>query len=313
MGTTATKWGAGSRGRGRKGISTVVAISIFFMLFALALTTVYTWQMMLAEYSEVGIQQLSLDNLRVSERLDVDIINSYALLLTNPTSQSIRVVHVLSDNKLVFNGSFDVAPFSSATLYHLVEGGERYRVVTMRGNVFSAGMEDRRGDIAELGWQVTFRMNETVPVTHYDWGNSTAIGETYWYNTDINWVWNNSWKAYGNLSIPGGTCVGFVATAKFVKVVNESYNATFNYYIDTGDSTFDKSKVAVVIDGVLMRPLVMFIGDPTFYGWYDSSHYVWFTLSGPEYSTHEVSVYFYGKDVEVQRLSLNVVNATLAP
>lgn len=283
------------------------------MLFALALTTVYSWQLMLAEYSEVGIQQLSQDNLRVSEKLDANIINSYALLLTNPTSQTVRILHVLSDNKLVYNGTFDVAPFSSATLYHPVAGGETYRLVSMRGNVFSAGQEDRRADVAEQGWHVLFLRNDTVPVTHYEWGNSTVIGETYWYNTDLNWEWDFTAYAFGNLTLPLGDCVGFVATAKLIKVVEESYNATFNYYMDTGDSNFDRSTIAIVIDGVLMRPLVEFVGDPTYYGWYDSSHYVWFTLSGPQYSTHEVSVYFYGRNVEVQKLSLNLVNATFAP
>ncbi len=302
---------ASPRGRGRKGISTVVAIAIFFMIFAMAMTTVYAWQLMLADYSEVGIQQLSQDNMRVSERLEVDILNPYALLLTNPTSQTVKVLHVISDSQLIWQGSFDVGPFSSATLYHSQAGGETYRLATMRGNIFSAGLDEKSAVLAEEAWHVTFLMNDTHSwfSTPYAWGNSTAVGETYWYNANINWEWNYTSKAFGNMNVSSGACYGFVATATFVKVVNSSYNATINYYIDTGDSSnFDRSKVAFIIDGnqTKSRPIPSVV-------WYDASHYVWFTLEGEEFSTHTVSVYFYGRDVELQKLRLNVVNATFAP
>lgn len=299
---------AGPRGRSRKGISTIVGMAIFFMLFALALTTVYSWQMMLAEYSEVQAQQLSLDRLRVSERLDVDIINSTALLLTNPSSQTVRVLHVLSGNQPVWDGSFDVMPFSSSVLYLSKPGGDIYRVVTLRGNVFSAGLDDERSAVAKQGWHVTFLVNETQSsfASPYAWGNSTVVGETYWYNTNLDWEWDFKNKAFGNRVVPANASVGFVATTTLVKVVEEAYDATINYLIDTGDSNFDRSRVALMIDGVVMRPLPYNV-------WYDASHYVCFTLTGPLYSIYEVSVYFYGQDVEVQRLSLNVVNATFAP
>ncbi len=201
------------------------------MIFVMALTTVYSWQTMLAEYSEVGIQQLNLDNLRVAESLDVSVLNSNNILLTNPTAQTVRVVNVLSDNVLVWNGSLDVAPFSSTTLYHSVAGGEAYRVITMRGNVFSAGLEDRRADVAQQGWHVKFVYNDTYepgtnplnPLAHPEdeWGASTIVGETYWYNTNINWEWNYTAQPFGNLSLPAGTCTGFIASTTLVKVVNE--------------------------------------------------------------------------------------------
>jgi hypothetical protein len=309
MERTYRKRAAGSRGGSRKGISTVVAIAIFFMLFALALTTVFTWQNMLIEYSEVSAQQLSLDNLKVGEKLDVQIIDSTALLLTNPSEQTVRVLHVLSDNALVWNGSFDVGPFASAILRHSTAGGSTYRVVTMRGNIFSAGLDEQRAALSDQAWHVTFLMNDTTSSfsTPYDWSNSTVVGETYWYNTNLNWEWNYTSKVFGNLTYSAGTCIGFVATAKLV-IVNESYNATINFLIDTGDSNFDRSKIAFIIDGNMSKskPIPSVV-------WYDSSHYVWFTLEGPPYSVHEVSVFFYGKDVEVQKLSLNVVNATFAP
>jgi hypothetical protein len=262
--------------------------------------------MMQVEYIETGTQQLGLDKLKVAESLEVTVINSSTLFLTNPTPQPVSVVYVLSDNQLVWNGRFEVEPFSSAPLPLSMTGGSIYKVATMRGNIFSAGLDYERTAVSEQAWHVTFRVNSTVPLTPSAWNDSAVVGETYWYNVNLNWEWNFTSKVFGNQSVPAGTCVGFIATTTLVKVVDDPDNATINYLIDTGDSNFDKSMVAFIIDGVLMRPLTSVV-------WYDSSHYVWFTLQGAKYSSHDVIVLFYGKDVDVQKLSLNVVNATFAP
>lgn len=290
----------GSRGRGRKGISTIVGMAIFFLIFALGIASVWAWQQSLTNYTEASSQQMNVDKLRVSERLEVNVINLTALSLKNPGDQPVIVRAVVSNNTVLWYGTREVPPFNSTIIKFPSIGDGSYMVVTLRGNIFSAGLEDQLIAVSKGAWHITFRNDSVAPAAPMDWYGSNVMGETYWYDTNLNWNWSYSYPFVGKEYINSSAVTGFIAETTLVKVVNESSIATINYLID------NNSRVAFVIDGVLQEPI-------SGVDWYDQSHYAWFTLNGSALSYHTVSVLFYGEGANPQRLKLNVVNATFVP
>jgi hypothetical protein len=289
-----------SRGGSKKGISTVVGMAIFFLIFALGVASVWAWQQTLTDYTEVGDQQIGLDMLRIEERLEVNVINMTALSLENPSDQPVQVRGVVSNNTILWSGTREVPPFSS-TILRVAPGGDgTFVIVTMRGNIYATGLEEQELAVGKGAWHVTFRNSSTVPATPLDWLSSNVMGETYWYNTNLNWKWDNAYPFIGYQYLQAGVATGFIAEATLVKVVDEPAIATINYLID------NNSKVAFIIDGVLQQPI-------SGVDWYDQSHYAWFTLNGSALSYHTVSVLFFSEGTSPQKLKLNVVNATFIP
>ncbi len=298
MGRTKDVSAVGSRGRSRKGISTVVGMAIFFLIFALGVASVWAWQQTLTEYTEVGDQQIGLDMLRIAERLEVNVINMTALTLENPSDQPVQVRGVISNDTILWLGTCEVLPFSSVILRVAPGGDGTFMIVTMRGNIYSAGLQDQLLAVGKGAWHVTFRNSSTAPAVPLDWLSSNVVGETYWYNTNLNWKWDNAYPFIGYQYLQAGVATGLIAEATLVKVVDEP--ATINYFID------NNSKVAFIIDGVLQQPI-------SGVEWYDQSHYAWFTLNGSALSYHTVSVLFYSEGASPQKLKLNVINATFIP
>ncbi|MEN3035512.1 MAG: hypothetical protein ABC537_04330 [Candidatus Methanosuratincola sp.] len=187
--------------KGRKGVSTVIGMAIFLIIFAMAVSYTFVWTQYFSDYGNAVKGQIEFAQLKGSETLEVAVMKNSSgtwLNVTNPTGNVIVVSQVWSNHQNI-TGEWGVPPFGYVMIdVSAIEGGDGFKVVTMRGNVFS-GMYSPLGSPMEGRWLLK-------------WYNSTGeIGVSYLDDLNINMRW---YKGYT------GT-IGFNASAKLV-AINES-------------------------------------------------------------------------------------------
>jgi len=189
------------RRNSRKGVSTVIGMAIFLVIFAMSASYTLIWTQHFSDYSNAVKGQLEFEQLRSSERLTVEVFkddSGYWLKVSNPTGQVVVVTQVWSNHKYQ-TGEWGIPPFGSARIDVSMSGhDDNFKLVTSRGNVFSGSYVPVGGP--RPGWWSV------------EWYNiSTPLGSSAWYNLDI----NLHWYRYTN------TYLGFNATSK-LRVVNET-------------------------------------------------------------------------------------------
>lgn len=159
-----------------KGVSTVIGMAIFLTIFALAASYTFVWSQQLADYGSAAKRQLEMQQQRSAESLIVEVVESQQgvlyLDLINPTDQVVIVTQVWSAHKCQ-EGEWGIPPFSRGSINITISNpGDAFKVVTLRGNVFSAEKQ-----VSVQRWKVT-------------WYNATGtIGQSYWNNLDISVKW----------------------------------------------------------------------------------------------------------------------------
>jgi hypothetical protein len=275
--------------RGKKGIGSLVGMAIFLLLFSMAVSYVYLWSQNTVQHVTTFKEQSALDDAKLRENLLITPINSKALNITNPTTQTIVVSQIWSNHSLIWSGNLAIAPFSSNLFSNPSSPANgAFEVVTTLGNIFNGGLTQQFSAATLRTWQVTvFNNIITPPVNATDLASKLSNGTSFWNDLSYSWVWSSS------------TPMGLIANTTVMKTSGINSNATINYYID------QNSEILVYIDGHLQQP-------PAGQSWYTWANYAFFSINGTQYSTHTITVYYYGPGPQ-DVLKLNIINATFLP
>jgi hypothetical protein len=289
-----------AKGAGRKGVSTVVGMTIFMLLFAIAVAYIFIWSQNSGTYIDTVKKQVDFERSRLTENLIVSAKNLTSVMIENPTAQVIVVTQVWSNNSIIWQGERGISPFGSVEIVNdsATTGNGNFTVITYRGNIFSGGLRAQLDVATRRSWEVSWYWNDSVgSVAHTAWlpSNlvlSTKVGITYWYdlNLDYEWDYLNNPVIAKIYNMSDGTALGFVAKTTLIKLSDNSSDAWINFYNSSS------SRIAISVDSPL----------PTNWDYQPEK------ITGAQYSLHDVYIYFdgYGKgDVDVR---LNVVNATFA-
>jgi hypothetical protein len=301
------------RGRkaSRKGVSTVVGMTIFLLLFTIAVAYVFIWTQSSGLYIDSVKKQVDFERSRLSEKLIVTALNNTNVLVENPTAEVIVVTQVWSAHNMTFEGSKGISPFGSLIIPNntgWLGGDGNFTVVTSRGNIFSAKFQ------SPLGWEVTWHWNGNVSRATYDNPilmppNATLtnlkIGTTNWNDLNLNYEWSylNNPVIAGTYTMTEdkdsgtGTMLGFVAKVTLIKLTDNNSDAWINFYNSTN------SRIAISLWKVGMNETV-----PS--AWVNQSQPV--QITGDLYQKYVVAIYFYGFGQDYAQVRLNVVNATFA-
>lgn len=212
-----------------KGISTLIATAIFIVLFMTSTLTMLLIFRNYVNYFEAVREEGEFLVNKISERLILRFKNSSGTLLVeayNPTAKPIIITQIWSNHSFQM-GQWMVPSQSNTTIQTNIDYSEKCKVVTSYGNIFTAEKPiTAPPSVTPLAigrWHVRW----------YDYGFTTKIGESYWY--DLSFEWNNLY--YRDYSR-----VAFNATAN-VTALSSSIKITV--YLATGND-----EANVIIDGV---------------------------------------------------------------
>ncbi len=196
----------GRRTGRRKGVSTVIGMAIFLIIFAMAASYTFIWTQYFADYSSAVKAQIESEQLRGSERLVVEVnVNgsSYWLNVSNPTAQVAVVTQVWSNHQYQ-TGEWGIPAFGWTRINvtpAISNPDGNFKVVTLRGNIFE-------GTYSPPGTEVAGRWRLV-------WYNGSGVfGTSYMGSLNLRW-----YKEVG--SITGAT--GFNASAKVVALNETAY------------------------------------------------------------------------------------------
>ncbi len=302
-----------SRGAGRKGVSTVVGMTIFLLLFAIAVAYIFMWSQNSGIYIDTVKKQVDFERSRLTENLIITAENRTAVLIENPTAQVIVVTQVWSNNSMVWLGERGIAPFAKTIIVNdsALEGNGNFTVITYRGNIFSGGFKAQLEEATRRSWEVTWYWHANVSDVNYtaylpsNTLSGLQIGATYWYDLNLDYEWdylNNPVIAQSytmNESMVGnqtyGTIMAFVAKTTLIKLSDNSSDAWVNVFFSQGSKVANSTTATLPIR------------------WYDQiDQPIPILISGDKYSIHEIYIYFEGFGRDDAQLRLNVVNATFA-
>lgn len=295
----------------RKGVSTVVGMTIFVLIFALVASYSFLWSNELVGYIENVKIEMREQHIRSQELLVVTPINESAVRVHNPTSEVVVVTQIWSGHAPLWLGQQGVAPYSNFTFpdFGLSQADGTFRVYTLRGNVFSGSYVDLMGEIKKRAWEVSWYWNTTAE-DGFDnppsaMAQSTKVGVGYFYELNFDWSWNDDSAVVSDYYLNSTNTIGFVAKAKIIKTTPESENATIRFLMDPN------SRVSFMINGEWPAwPSGMDYDDR----WIDSAVDLYLVIQGPKYSVHEVTVFYKTVGYEAPiRLRLNIANAGFYP
>jgi len=294
----------------KKGVSTVVGMTIFVLIFALVASYSFVWTSELNKYVENVRVDMREEQLRAHEVLVVTPINETAISVQNPTSEVVVVTQIWSGHDLLWTGQRGVPPFSSVAFpsFDRSKTDGSFRVVTLRGNIFSGSYADMMERIQKRTWTVswywntTSQENEGIPPTQLN--QSTLIGTSYFYDLRIDWEWTDDAAVISNYYYNSTNVIGFIARAVLVKTTDATQDATIRFLID------GNSLVNFQINGSYPA----WVGESFNDKWIDSTKDVYIVIPGDKYSVHEVTVFFktVGYEGPVY-LRLNIANAAFYP
>ncbi|MEN3053443.1 MAG: hypothetical protein ABC606_06470 [Candidatus Methanosuratincola petrocarbonis] len=196
---------SGRAGR-RKGVSTVIGMAIFLIIFAMAASYTFIWTQYFADYGIAVRYQIEAERLRSSERLAVEVNmngSSYWLNVSNPTAQVAVVTQVWSNHQNQ-TGEWGIPAFGWTRINissSISNPDGNFRVVTLRGNVFEGSYSPPGTDFAGR-WSVV-------------WYNESGI--LGWSSMDtLNMRW---YKDLGSVT----NAIGFNASARVVALNETAY------------------------------------------------------------------------------------------
>ncbi|MEN3052136.1 MAG: hypothetical protein ABC596_10045, partial [Candidatus Methanosuratincola petrocarbonis] len=169
----------GRRTGRRKGVSTVIGMAIFLIIFAMAASYTFIWTQYFADYSSAVKAQIESEQLRGSERLGVEVnVNgsSYWLNVSNPTAQVAVVTQVWSNHQYQ-TGEWGIPAFGWTRINvtpAISNPDGNFKVVTLRGNIFE-------GTYSPPGTEVAGRWRLV-------WYNGSGVfGTSYMGSLNLRW------------------------------------------------------------------------------------------------------------------------------
>jgi hypothetical protein len=196
-----------------KGISSLIGITLFIIIFTVAMIYIFAWTQSTSSYADVVKNEIDYEQQRAAEMLQVLTIDQSAgqstINMINPTSHLIVVRQVWSSShSQVWNGNVSIQPFSNYVLSSLPSIDGNFKVITLRGNIFYSTFQINEGvstTINQTGhWDVEFWVgatNSSIPI---------IVGNSTWYELSFSRVYGRS--------------VGWGA---------QSYNQTFGFWAST--------------------------------------------------------------------------------
>jgi len=302
-----------------KGVSTVIGMSIFFLIFATTVAYAFIWSQNLAYYVEAAHEEFEFKQLQASESLVVKPLNETRVSIYNPTGNVIVITQIWSDHSLVYGTQTGIAPFSTWVApnddTHRANGN--FTVVTIRGNVFSGSYVDEFANMARRAWHVAWYGGD-MDLVRNDYivpsqlTSQNLLGESYWYDLNFEWSWNDySVPIIGDNKNNVTHFVGFVANATLIKTTGDDQDMIINFIIGAPGG----------VNFMLNDLWYEYPDDPGLREtWIDSTITVYLKVTGEKYSVHKISVFFIGgEDLALigneydQYLRINVINAAFLP
>lgn len=211
----------------REGVSTVIGMAIFLVIFAMSASYTLIWTQQFSDYSNAVKDQIEFEQMRNAERLSVEVFKNstnWWLNVSNPTSQVIVVTQVWSNHNKQ-TGEWGIPPLGWALIdIEIVDHDNNFKLVTSRGNIFS-GKYVTVGGPQPGWWDVTW------------YNSSIKLGKSAWYNLDI----------YVNWYKANNTYLGFEANSK-LRVISET-----NPYIVIKEDLPSKVNLTILVDGVVKK------------------------------------------------------------
>jgi len=195
-------------GRRDKGISSLIGIIFFLLIFTLALTYVFFWSQNTSNYADTVQTNINYQQQRAAEMLQVTTTSQglglSTINVTNPTPNVIIITQVWnSSHAMVWSGSDPIASFAYIILPSLVSSDGNLEVITSNGNVFYSTLQTPSGY-----WDVSFwAANQN---------NIILLGNTTWTELSFSRVYGNA-TTWGNQSYQ---TFGFNATTYIQPTIN---------------------------------------------------------------------------------------------
>ncbi len=220
--------------RSNRGVSTIIGIVIFFLIFMLAVSSTFVWTDSTSKYLQSAKAELDQERLRASENLMYAVANDTHILIVNSTSMLVVVNQIWDNEHLqIYNGSTIVPAFDQIYMNVTNTTGHSYKIVTSRGNIFdqrylgntNASQPTNVTYIAGGGWNISWfsYYNGSTP-------GIWRIGNTTHSSLDFSFTLGGT-STFGGLTY---TRAGFNATTKIT--AQSSTIATYAYLND-GAST----------------------------------------------------------------------------
>jgi hypothetical protein len=260
---------------------------IFLLLFAMATSYVYLWYENNVQYINTLQVETAITNGQIGQNLVISPINNTLISITNPTSQAVVVAQVWSNHTEIWKGAQGAPPFSTVqiTLNSSSQTNGAFTVVTSVGNLFYGGGAVELNDASIRYWDGTLINIVTAPQypLNLTYSPNTINGTIYLNDLGFMWKWTST------------TPIGLVANATIMKTSPNGSLASINFYVD------QNSDIQVAIDGNMNNY------------WSNWTNYLSYTISGPQYSIHTITIYYYYGGVLPPVLKLNIENATFVP
>lgn len=277
-------------------------MTIFLLLFAIAVAYVFMWSQNSGVYIDTVRRQVDYERSRLTENLIVTAKNLTTIVVENPTAQVIVVTQIWSNNSMVWGpGQQGISPFGSFEFVGNTGwvGDGNFTVVTFRGNIFSGGLQTQIESSTRRSWEVTWYWNDSItPDIHTaeffprNMSSNLALGKTYWYDLNLDYEWNylNNPVIAQAYNMTDGTMLGFIAKTTLIKLTDSSSDAWINFYVS------NTSRIAISTNASVP------------FNWQTGP----IRITGGLYSLHEITVYFDGYGRGDAKVRLNIVNATFA-
>lgn len=127
-----------SKRHGQKGLSTVIGMSIFLLIFAIAVTFTYTWTQNTAGYLNTAQNEFNYNVLKSNENLYINITDQTHISLINPTSNYILATQLWDNHHNYYSINMGMPGFTTSSPIPVINTtNSNFTVITSRGNVFS--------------------------------------------------------------------------------------------------------------------------------------------------------------------------------
>jgi hypothetical protein len=194
-----------------RGISSLIGITLFIIIFTLAIVYIFAWTLNTSNYANVVKSEIDYEQQRAAEMLQVMSVkqpsNQSLVFIANPTSHLIVVNQVWNSTHLiVWNENITIPSFSNYINLSLPSSDGIFKVVTLKGNIFFSTPQNQAiaTAVSQSGhWDVKFWVgatNSSIPI---------ILGNATWYELSFMRVYGES-RSWG--AQPSNQTFGFTAS-----------------------------------------------------------------------------------------------------
>ena len=201
----------------KNGVSSVLGMALFFLLFVLAMSFTYIWTQNSSSYADNVKAEMQFDTLRAGEQLNITALNNSSIIVSNPTAHLIVVRQVWnSSHGLVYDDVLGtpVSAMKNVTFNNLISNNSFFKVVTSRGNIFGSTVLNVTASNQPIIFPQTTA--NIWNVTFWAGNNSNPVGNATWYTLSFSRTW--SLAGWGNQKFGFNASTNIMSSATNVNV-----------------------------------------------------------------------------------------------